>query len=151
MKIPGSISWHVSTFSEVFIFQWSLNYLVFTKTINWSLKLCLRYMLVMCHDSHLWLFLRVVPSVLSPVMCRENLKILRIRKILKICAAFAIYSREYSEESLLRNWDTKKGRIPSRSIMLRNESRNWIWKCCTTLQSLQIHSSMHILKASLIQ
>ena len=61
-------------------------------------------------------------------MCRESLKILRMRRIRKICAAFAMYSREYWEESWLRMSERKKGRIPRRSIMLRKDSMKLNWK-----------------------
>ena len=36
----------------------------------------------------------------------------------------AIYSSEYCEDSWLRMRDTKKGRIPRRSIILRKERIN---------------------------
>ena len=75
-------------------------------------------------SSSLWLFLRVVPRVLRPVICRDNLNILRILKILNICAALAIYSSEYCEDSWLRIRETKNGRIPRRSIILRKERIN---------------------------
>jgi hypothetical protein len=65
-----------------------------------------------------------VPNVFNPVICRDNLKILKILRILKICAAFAIYSREYCEESWLRARETKKGRMPRRSITLRKDNMN---------------------------
>ena len=83
-----------------------------------------RYLSLLKNTTHLWLFFRVVPSVLSPVMCRESLKILNIRRMRKIWAAFAMYSREYWEESRFRKTDTKNGRIPRRSIILRNETTN---------------------------
>jgi hypothetical protein len=57
-------------------------------------------------------------------MCRESLKILKILRILKIWAAFAMYSREYWEDRRLRKTETKNGRIPSRSMMLRKEIKN---------------------------
>ena len=64
----------------------------------------------------------MVPSVFNPVICRDSLKILRILKMRKIWAAFAMYSREYWDESWFRARETKKGSIPRRSIMLRKES-----------------------------
>jgi hypothetical protein len=57
------------------------------------------------------------------VICLESLKILKILKILNIWAALAIYLMEYWEERRLREMETKKGRIPRRSIILRNENK----------------------------
>ena len=55
---------------------------------------------------YLWLFFRVVPSVFKPVMCLESLNILKILRIRKIWAAFAMYSSEYLEDRRFRNTDT---------------------------------------------
>ena len=74
--------------------------------------------------AHRWLFLRVVPRVFRPVICRYNLKIRKILRMRKICAALAMYSREYWEDRRLRKTETKKGKIPRRSIILRNEMMN---------------------------
>ena len=74
--------------------------------------------------AHRWLFLRVVPRVFRPVICRDNLKIRKILRMRKICAALAMYSREYWEDRRLRKTETKKGKIPRRSIILRNEMMN---------------------------
>ena len=71
--------------------------------------------------TNLWLFFNVVPSVLRPVMWRDSLNIRNILSILNIWAALAIYSSEYLEERRLSKTERKKGRIPSRSMMLRNE------------------------------
>ena len=76
--------------------------------------------------TYLWLFLSVVPKVLSPVICLDSLKILKILKILNIWSAFAIYLMEYCEERRFREIETKKGRIPRRSILFRNEKRKSI-------------------------
>ena len=84
--------------------------------------------------SNLWLFLRVVPRVFRPVMCRDSLKILKILRMRKICAALAMYSREYWEDKRLRNTETKNGRIPRRSIILRNEMRNSNWNCFLNIE-----------------
>ena len=78
---------------------------------------------------YLWLFLRVVPKVFSPVMCLDNLNIRKILRMRKIWAAFAIYSREYWDDNCWRSRDKKNGRIPQRSMIFRNESIKTIWKC----------------------
>ena len=91
---------------------------------------------ILFYSIHLWLLRSVVPRVFSPVMCLESLKILRILRILKIWAALAMYSREYWEDKRLRRTETKKGRMPIKSITFRNEIRNSNW------QKIQLENSI---------
>ena len=76
--------------------------------------------------SHLWLFCKVVPKVLRPVICLESLKILRILRMRKIWAALARWSREFPLRRL-RIKEKKKGRIPRRSITFRKSKTKSHW------------------------
>ena len=51
---------------------------------NFSLALLVKYPSIYQFPVDLWLFLRVRPRVLSPVMCRDSLNIRNIRKMRKI-------------------------------------------------------------------
>ena len=117
---------------------------------NFSLALLVKYPSIYQFPVDLWLFLRVRPRVLSPVMCRDSLNIRNIRKIRKIWAAFAIHSSEYWELRRLSRAEMKKGRIPNRSMMFKKFMKNCIWKWKKFLLTFLLNSTLSGARRSLV-